>query len=285
MSKQVADPAPGARFSHVYDQRGEPTEDSERMRHRVGATIDSRDLVLDRKFKQFIERKIGISAPYTKSWPTFVKEIELKHVLDLVTVTAEYIRGRGAPAGGETAARLWLGEIDSIFREENVHYRIEPKGGVRYYIDESFSRSRTATITAIADPRYANVLGEFEKGMAALAQATPDGKDSIRGVFAAVEGLFLLMFPDLRRLSAGDVSRLQPLIEQIYNGNRRAQETSQKLLPSFRGWIDAAHGYRHEEGKPDAVAQPPLRLAVYIVDCGSAHLRWLAELDAARNKQ
>ena len=48
MSKQVPDSAPGARFSHVYDQRGEPTEDSELMRHRIGATIDSRELVLDR---------------------------------------------------------------------------------------------------------------------------------------------------------------------------------------------------------------------------------------------
>jgi hypothetical protein len=50
---------------------------------------------------------------------------------------------------------------------------------------------------------------------------------------------------------------------------------------SLGEWIDAAHAYRHEEGKPDAVAQPPLSLAVYLVSTGAAHLRWVAELDAA----
>jgi hypothetical protein len=56
------------------------------------------------------------------------------------------------------------------------------------------------------------------------------------------------------------------------------------MLQSLRGWIDAAHGYRHEEGKPDTVAQPPLTLAVYLVSTGAAHLPWLAELDAATLK-
>jgi hypothetical protein len=63
------------------------------------------------------------------------------------------------------------------------------------------------------------------------------------------------------------------------HGNRSAIEAGEKMLASFRGWIDAAHEYRHEEGKPDAVAQPPLTLAVYLVSTGAAHLRWIAELD------
>jgi hypothetical protein len=92
------------------------------------------------------------------------------------------------------------------------------------------------------------------------------------------------MFPDVHRLAAGELGRLQPLIEQAYSGDRRAQETSSEMLQSLRDWIDAAHGYRHEEGKPDTVAQPPLTLAVYLVSTGAAHLRWLAELDAATLK-
>jgi hypothetical protein len=203
--------------------------------------------------------------------------VKLDDVLDLVTIAYEYLRGFNS-----VAARHWVLSIERIFREENVHYRVEPTGAVRFYIDEAFAQARASTIAAISAARYANVLAEFEKAMAALAHAPPDGKASIRGVFAAVEGLFLLIFPDLQRLSAGDVSRLKPVIELTYNGDRRAQTASKELLESLRGWIDAAHNYRHEEGKPDAVAQPPLTLAVYLIDSGSAHLRWLAELDSTR---
>jgi hypothetical protein len=89
------------------------------------------------------------------------------------------------------------------------------------------------------------------------------------------------MFPEVKRLAAGETSRLRARIEQVYDGDRRAQETSGKMLQSLGDWIDAAHGYRHEEGKPDTVAQPPLTLAVYLISTGAAHLRWLAELDAA----
>jgi hypothetical protein len=67
-------------------------------------------------------------------------------------------------------------------------------------------------------------------------------------------------------------------------GDRRAQEAAAEMLRSLGDWIDAAHQYRHEQGKPDTVAQPPLTLAVYLVSTGASHLRWLAELDAAQSQ-
>lgn len=88
------------------------------------------------------------------------------------------------------------------------------------------------------------------------------------------------MFPEVRRLTAGEISRLRLPVEQAYSGDRRAQEASKKMLQSLGDWIDAAHHYRHEEGKPDTVAQPPLTLAIYLVSAGASHLRWIAELDA-----
>jgi hypothetical protein len=47
MTDPLPDPTPGARFSHVYGDRGEPAEDSERMRYRIGATIADSDLLTD----------------------------------------------------------------------------------------------------------------------------------------------------------------------------------------------------------------------------------------------
>jgi hypothetical protein len=54
-----------------------------------------------------------------------------------------------------------------------------------------------------------------------------------------------------------------------------------KLLNAFRDWIDAAHFYRHESGRPEPV-QPPLLLVVQMVSVGASFLRWLAELDAIK---
>jgi len=53
------------------------------------------------------------------------------------------------------------------------------------------------------------------------------------------------------------------------------------MLNGLKDWVDAAHFYRHEERRAEEVAQPPLKLAVYIVSTGASHLRWLAELDAS----
>jgi hypothetical protein len=244
------------------------------MRHRIGGAIAASPH-LQNNLRGILDREIGVSAPATHSWMTIVKELALSDVLDLITVAAENINNWGGQVRDE-----WIRTIDKIFREENVHYRIEPGGGVRFYVDELFAQSRASVIAALAAPRYANALAEFEKGMGVLAQAPPDGKGAVRGTFTAIEGLFALMFPEVRRLAAGDVSRLRPLVEQVYTSDRRAQESTKEMLQSFADWIDAAHHYRHEEGKPDAVAQPPLTLAIYLVSAGVSHLRWLAELDA-----
>lgn len=63
------------------------------------------------------------------------------------------------------------------------------------------------------------------------------------------------MLPEVKRLASGETSRLRVRIEQVYNGDRRAQETGAEMLQSLSRWIDAAHGYRHEQGKPDTVAR------------------------------
>jgi hypothetical protein len=51
-------------------------------------------------------------------------------------------------------------------------------------------------------------------------------------------------------------------------------------VDAFRDWVDAAHFYRHEAGR-EAVAQPPLSLAILLISAGASFLRWLAEFDAA----
>ena len=212
------------------------------------------------------------------SWRDFFDKAEMRDILDFVTIAFRYLAGLQYVR--DLKARQWLAGVAQIFAEENIHYRVDRKGGVHFYIDEEFARAGVAAISMLSKARYANFLDAFNKSLASLAEAPPDGKGAIRATFTAIEGLFCLMFPDMRRLSSGAVQRLKPVIERCYTGDRRAQDATDKLLQALRGWIDAAHEYRHEEGKPDVVAQPPLTLTVYLVSAGAAHLRWLAELDA-----
>jgi hypothetical protein len=118
-------------------------------------------------------------------------------------------------------------DVEKIFSEENIHYEVDSKGGVHFRFDKEFAQVTAAAISILQKPRYANSLDAFNKALAALAQG-PDGKGAIRSTFTAIEGLFALMFPDVQRLAAGEVSRLRPSVEQVYSGDRRAQEAQPK---------------------------------------------------------
>jgi hypothetical protein len=166
----------------------------------------------------------------------------------------------------------------------NVHYDVDDQGGVPFYLDEEFARNRAATIAALQSARYANVLHSFEGGLVDLSQVPPDGKGAIRATFAAVEGLFRLIFPNQPRLGAKESDVIGPLLQAAHAGDNVAHRASGTVLNSFKEWVDAAHFYRHEQGK-EGVAQPPLTLAVYLTSTGASHLRWLAELDAANKNK
>jgi hypothetical protein len=284
MAKDV--PPQGQRFSHVYHDRGEPAQDSDRMRRRLAQlVVDFRELEHD--LVPIIPRELGVDVPWmgmARDWRQFFKGCQLKDVLDSITIAHRLLlqnqRSRGYPS---REPDRWLREVRRIFREENVHYDVDDLGGVHFYLDEQFARNRAATIAALQSARYANVLHSFEGGLAALSQVPPDGKGAIRATFAAVEGLFRLMFPNEPRLGAKISEVIRPLLQAAHAGDNVAQSASGKLLTSFKEWIDAAHLYRHEQGKEE-VSQPPLTLAVYLASTGASHLRWLAELDALNQK-
>jgi hypothetical protein len=79
------DPPQGQRFSQVYIERGEPTGDSARMRHRIGSAI-SHYRPLEDGLGDAVQRRVGIPVPYPTNWQKFLKESDLRDVLDLVTV-------------------------------------------------------------------------------------------------------------------------------------------------------------------------------------------------------
>jgi hypothetical protein len=182
---------------------------------------------------------------------------------------------------GNTNGRRWLIEARRIFSEEKLAYEIDDNGVVHPAVDKEFQRNRQATVAGLQIPRYPNSLAAFERISDELASRPPNGKDAWRAVFAAVEGLFRLMFPSAPQLNAAAVeANLTPLVQGLYQGDAVARRAANKLVAAFKDWVDASHNYRHEAGSEEPV-QPPIDLAVLAISNGTSFLRWLVSLDQA----
>jgi hypothetical protein len=98
------------------------------------------------------------------------------------------------------------------------------EGRRAFFPGQELVRVAAAAIVILPSPRCTNSLDALNKGLAALANAPPDGKEAIRGIFSAIEGLFRLTFPDVERLATKALDRLRPLILTSYPGDRPAIE-------------------------------------------------------------
>jgi hypothetical protein len=272
----------GKRFSHVYRSRDEPTADSDRMRHRIANAL----VGYGGKFENYAEGELGITTPWSTSanWTACLKTWSLDDVLNVVTVLIEYVQARatGNHAKAEVTKHL-VDKFNRIFDGENVSYRVDQQGGVHFLHDEEFVRNAQATIAGLGEARYANSLDRFESGMKAISGVTPDGKTGIRNVFEAAEGLFRVIFPQSARLTADQVALVGPILQKRYASDVTAARAASKLLASFKDWIEACHFYRHEPGKPDEIAQPPLEMAIHLMSVGAAFIRLMIETDEAES--
>ncbi|MCK1337155.1 hypothetical protein IVB38_14235 [Bradyrhizobium sp. 38] len=273
----------GQRFSHVYLRRDELLQDSPRARRRLAAWIsaipkDAEDL------GTFLIAELGIDLAlnYGVDWTTTLGRFGAADFLDSITLMYRHFTlKRQSPVGMRNPRlnEMFLQTSRRIFYEERLSYRIDDRGGVHFKVDAEFSANTNSTITAIESPRYANVRAEFEKGMAALSNAVPDGKEAIRGVFGAAECLYRLIFARAAKLTSADATRaLGAAAQSLYASDPVAQRTASKMVNAFADWVDACHNYRHEQGTEDP-SQPPLDLAIEMVSAGAGSVRWLVKFD------
>lgn len=259
----------GERFDLVYVQRGNAVGDSERMRHRFAHHLTN----IGKTFPQYAEGEMGLPTPYSTglTWRQVLSEWNVVDVLTLLTVA---YRRLGKLEGH--FARDWVDETNRIFKEENISYRMDPKGGVHHQVDDEFTHNSASTIAALADPRYANVRHEFEGGLTLLSK---DNKLAIRRVFGAAENLFKLMLPGEPRLGAKEAEKLTPQLRHFFKEEDQATNfAAPKIIASFKDWIDACHFYRHEQAE-EKVAQPPTPVAVHLISSGASFIRLMAEID------
>src|SRR5262249_26872651 len=93
-SREMSDPPIGQRFSQLYLKRGEPMQDSQRMRRRLAALFYTfRDLTeKQRDFTSIVSLRLGVDVPYnfTYDWVALFRDAAIQDVLDLVTIVYQH---------------------------------------------------------------------------------------------------------------------------------------------------------------------------------------------------
>jgi hypothetical protein len=281
----------GQRFSFVYTVRGRPAADSKKARFRIAKL--AHELCPEPKFsrngrtfdfakaaKNHLENELGLifdtwfnGVRYT-SWQQFFDKITLEEFLDSITILAGHLGGTGRSAE-------YLRGVTRILEQENLAYRIDSKGGVHPLIDAAFSGVQQLAVGGLEGLRYSATAALVSSIDGALLSSPPDYKDAIRCTFGACENLFKLMYnvPRLDARTAGD--KIGQDQQRLYSGRKALSGASAKMVESFKGWIDAAHFYRHEEGVEEP-QQPSEEVAILMISQGLGYVRWLAMLDKLR---
>jgi hypothetical protein len=273
---------PGERFSALQLEPGDPAQDSDRTRNRVGALFRETAFNLQtERLAIYLSRELGVPIPsdgkYSAHWQAFIRECQTRDFLDTITVVHRYLFWHV----DEGTANWWRDVVRQIFAEEHLAYEIDDAGGVHPAVDRAFQGNRAFAVTALQSHRYQNVRDLFEGASTNLTAARPNYKRAWQATFSALEGLFGLMFPHVR-LSVNELERcLRPVVERAYEGDATAQKTAHRMLAGFREWVEASHNYRHQPGAEEP-AQPPADIAILAISHGTSLLRWLATLDENR---
>jgi hypothetical protein len=99
MQNVATDVPEGQRFSHVYLDRGEPTDVTDRVRVRLRSLVVS---IRDLRTSTVVEDKLGINF---SNWQHFFDTAKNHDVLDLVTVAYQFLASHSpdvacTPSGG-----------------------------------------------------------------------------------------------------------------------------------------------------------------------------------------
>ena len=167
-------------------------------------------------------------------------------------------------------------EVERIFRQENLSYKIDNDGVVHYFQDQEFDESNSSVIAGLAKASHAAARGAFEEAAAALRGATPDTLTAVRRAFDAVENIFKMMFSEPRLGTSEINKRLKPLLSTKYEG--RTVDAAKLMASAMSEWVNACHNYRHAPGEPDP-SPPPIEVAVALVSTAASHIRWLLTLE------
>lgn len=261
----------GELFSRVYLERGKAQTDSKRFRARLGSFlkgISFTDYQAARTIAQELGAVVPIHGSYTNTvirFDQFIATADRRDLLDTITIIYRSTIDRDRQKYLEFVARA--------MREENLSYRLDGEGGVHFYVDEEFERSRASTLSGLEGAQCAAAREAFEDAHRALLAADP--LSAVRRSFDAVENVFKVRF-SVPRLGASEIKgNLTPYLSTIYSG--RVADAAGRLAASFAEWTNAGHQFRHAPGEADP-SPPPMDMAISMVAGAANYLRWLVSL-------
>ena len=265
------------RFSQLYLEKGQPSQDSTRMRNRASAAYSGFLFNYSKDIVSLIHEETGAKVPFfvsSYSIPNFFEQSEIRDFLDSITLIFVHLNR----VRQKDTANRWKSFMSRVFKEENLGYAIDDDGVVHYYVDEEFARSRSSTIAGLENHRAVKDL--FEKAFSFLDSTPPDTSSAIKVMFEAVEVLYKHIISDEgkdRLNSRGVLSKIKPLLEATNQSNPTELTASNHLLDALCDWIDAGHMYRHGQ-KLDEPSTPSVDFTVYYLSQGANHIRFLLKI-------
>jgi hypothetical protein len=271
------------RFSLLYIDRGKPGPDSDRFRKRLSAFYYEKLNDFQDNIIREIHKELGATIPYGPggfSIGGFFEKAPLRDILDSVTIIYTVLKPRVYPRYSSSSLQNeWFSFVQRVFKEENLHYRIDNEGVVHFLVDEEFERNRISLLRCLENKRYEGVKAAFEDAHSHLDSDPMNKKAALRSMFESVEILTKLMVPGITRLNKSVVQKdLKEIALKKYIHDEVAARTVGIIFNGFSEWVDALHNYRHGQGKEEPV-EPPLEFAVYVLSSGASFLRWLIEMD------
>jgi len=283
----------GQLFTHTYLDRGQPTQDSELFRRRLGGYIQSK-LWEDRyKLVTFIKTETGLSVPGSSvpggvyyGFEDFLVATPIQYVLNIITLlwrfnwdqhkTMKMVAGDWQYVCPQ--ATEWREFVSRVLREENIGYTLDEYCGVHFLVDQEFSNNKASILRGLDSPRYLGVKAAFEAAHGYLDSTPPDTKASVRSMFESLEILTKLMVQTQNLNKWVVENKLKQLAQDAFSTDDIASATIGSAFDGFALWVNGLHNYRHGQGTSEPVA-PPLSFTVYVLSSGAAFLRWLIELD------
>lgn len=272
------------RFSLLYIERGKPGPDSDRFRRRLSAFYFEKLDTFTGDIIRDIHRELGAAIPYGPggfSIGEFFLKAALRDILDSVTVIYTVLKPKPHErySGSGLLLAEWLAFVRRVFKEANLHYRVDDEGVVHYLVDEEFEHNRISVLRSLENKRYEGVRAAFEDAHSQLDSDPINKKSAVRSMFESIEILAKLMLPEITRLNKAVVQKdLKEIALRKYVHDEVAAKTISTIFNGFSEWVDALHNYRHGQGKEEVV-EPPLEFAVYVLSSGASFLRWLIEMD------
>lgn len=270
------DKVEGQKFSQLYLEKGAPAKDSNRARNRLLRFYTENFDDFTNTIVREIERETGAIVPMVMGYNMsgFFRNCELRDLLDTITIIFQYCRSNRLIK----SANDWHEFVSKVFREENLGYQLDSTGGVHYFVDEEFERTRHSLVKGLS--LKPTVLNHFERAYESLDSDPKDTSKAVLEMFKSVESLYknIISAADGDRLNARGVrDNLKPRLEDRFSGDNTAALACEKMMESLVDWINAGHMYRHAQDT-ETPQPPPLDFAVLYLSQGAAFLRFLLPL-------